>query len=84
MQNRRLGGFLGSSKSAAGEWFKSLHWMARFIADFNRGRAICAVRYYPEIADDDLLSIGKKLSNLQSFPVDGIGRVDSCLLAQEG
>ena len=27
---------------------------------------------------------GKKLSNLQSFPVDGIGRVDSCLLAQEG
>jgi len=38
----------------------------------------------PEIADDDLLSIGKKLSNLQSFPVDGIGRVDSCLLAQEG
>ena len=38
----------------------------------------------PEIADDDLLSIGKKLANLQSFPVAGIGRVDSCLLAQEG
>lgn len=38
----------------------------------------------PDIDDDDLLSIGKKLANLQSFTVDGIGRIDSCLLAQEG
>lgn len=37
----------------------------------------------PELADDDMLSIGKKLGNLQSFPVKSIGRLDSCLLAQE-
>ena len=37
----------------------------------------------PEIADDDLLSIGKKLGNLQSFPTKSIGRMDSCHLAQE-
>lgn len=37
----------------------------------------------PQIGDDDLLDIGTKLGNLQAFPVDGIGRVDSCLLAQE-
>ncbi|MCR5757754.1 MAG: DUF1659 domain-containing protein [Selenomonas sp.] len=37
----------------------------------------------PEIADDDLMSIGTKLGNLQSLPVDAIGRVDSCQLMQE-
>ena len=37
----------------------------------------------PEIADDDLLEIGTQLGNLQAFPVENIGRVDSCLLAQE-
>ena len=37
----------------------------------------------PELSDDDLLSIGKKLGNLQAFPVASIGRTDSCLLAQE-
>ena len=37
----------------------------------------------PELTDDDLLSIGKKLGNLQAFPVASIGRTDSCLLAQE-
>ena len=37
----------------------------------------------PELSDDDLLSIGKKLGDLQAFPVESIGRTDSCLLAQE-
>jgi hypothetical protein len=37
----------------------------------------------PEVADDDLLEIGTQLGNLQAFPVENIGRVDSCLLAQE-
>ncbi len=37
----------------------------------------------PELSDDDLLSIGKKLGNLQAFPVESYGRTDSCLLAQE-
>ena len=37
----------------------------------------------PEIADDDLLSIGSKLSNLQKFPVHSIGRMDSSTLAEE-
>ena len=37
----------------------------------------------PEIADDDLLEIGTKLGNLQSLPVENIGRLDNCLLAQE-
>ena len=36
----------------------------------------------PDIADDDLLEIGTKLGNLQTYPVQGIGRVDNCLLAQ--
>ena len=37
----------------------------------------------PEIADDDLLEIGTKMGNLQSLPVENIGRLDNCLLAQE-
>lgn len=37
----------------------------------------------PELADDDLLSIGDKLSYLQKFPVDSIGRIDSSTLAEE-
>jgi len=37
----------------------------------------------PEIADDDLLAIGTQLGNLQSLPVEAVGRVDSCQLMQE-
>lgn len=37
----------------------------------------------PELDDDTLLSIGKKLGNLQSFPVEAIARQDSASLAAE-
>ncbi len=37
----------------------------------------------PELADGDVLSIGSKLSNLQKYPVDGIGRIDASTLAEE-
>ena len=37
----------------------------------------------PELADEDVLSIGSKLSNLQKYPVDGIGRIDASTLAEE-
>ncbi len=37
----------------------------------------------PEIADDDLLAVGRKIGNIQSFPLKSIGRQDACTLAQE-
>jgi hypothetical protein len=37
----------------------------------------------PDLADDDLLDIGKKLGNLQAYPVKNIGRLDSCLLVEQ-
>ena len=37
----------------------------------------------PELNDDTILSIGKKLGNLQSFPVEAIARQDSASLAAE-
>lgn len=37
----------------------------------------------PELDDDTILSIGKKLGNLQSFPVETIARQDSASLAAE-
>ena len=37
----------------------------------------------PEVADEDLLDIGTKLSNLQALPVKNIGRLDSCNLAEQ-
>ena len=37
----------------------------------------------PEIADDDLLAVGKKISNLRAYTVKSVGRLDSCTLAQE-
>jgi hypothetical protein len=37
----------------------------------------------PELEDGDVLSIGQKLSNLQKYPVDGIGRIDASSLAEE-
>ena len=37
----------------------------------------------PELDDDTILSIGKKLGNLQSFPVEAIARQDSASLAAE-
>ena len=37
----------------------------------------------PELDDDTLLSIGKKLGNLQSFPMEAIARQDSASLAAE-
>ena len=37
----------------------------------------------PELDDDTILSIGKKLGNLQSFPVEAIARQDSASLATE-
>ncbi len=36
----------------------------------------------PNLADEDLLSIGDKLSVLQKFPVASIGRIDSSALAE--
>ena len=36
----------------------------------------------PELSDDDLLSIGGKLSDLQAFPVRSIGRIDASALAE--
>ena len=36
----------------------------------------------PELSDDDLLSIGGKLSALQNFPVRSIGRIDASSLAE--
>ena len=36
----------------------------------------------PELSDDDLLSIGGKLSELQAFPVRSIGRIDASSLAE--
>ena len=37
----------------------------------------------PELDDDTILSIGKTLGNLQSFPVEAIARQDSASLAAE-
>jgi hypothetical protein len=37
----------------------------------------------PELDDDTILSIGKKLGNLQSFPVEAIASQDSASLAAE-
>lgn len=37
----------------------------------------------PELDDDAILSIGKKLGNLQSFPVEAIARQDNASLAAE-
>ena len=37
----------------------------------------------PELDDDTILSIGQKLGNLQSFPVEAIARQDSASLAAE-
>ena len=37
----------------------------------------------PELDDDTLLSIGKKLGNLQSYPVEAVARQDSAELAAE-
>ena len=37
----------------------------------------------PELEDGDILSIGRKLSNLQKSPTDGIGRIDASSLAEE-
>jgi len=37
----------------------------------------------PEVADDDLLSVGRKIGNLQAFTLKSVGRLDSCTLAQE-
>ena len=37
----------------------------------------------PELDDDTILSIDKKLGNLQSFPVEAIARQDSASLAAE-
>ena len=37
----------------------------------------------PELDDNTILSIGKKLGNLQSFPVEAIARQDSASLAAE-
>lgn len=37
----------------------------------------------PELDDDTILAIGKKLGNLQSFPVEAIARQDNASLAAE-
>ena len=37
----------------------------------------------PEVADEDLLDVGTKLSNLQALPVKNIGRLDSCNLVEQ-
>ena len=37
----------------------------------------------PKLDDDTLLSIGKKLGNLQSYPVEAVARQDSAELAAE-
>ena len=36
----------------------------------------------PNLADDDLLSVGLKLASLQALPISDIGRIDSCALAE--
>jgi len=37
----------------------------------------------PELTDKDMLSIGDKLTFLQKFPIDSIGRIDSGVLMSE-
>ena len=37
----------------------------------------------PELTDKDMLSIGDKLTFLQKFPIDSIGRIDSGVLVNE-
>ena len=37
----------------------------------------------PKLEDEDMLSIGHKLSSLQSLPVDSFSRIDASSLAEE-
>ena len=37
----------------------------------------------PKLEDGDVLSLGQKLSRLQSLPVIGVSRIDACSLAEE-
>lgn len=65
---------------------KTTMQITRIVGGDERGDALGDLNLTgvnPELADDDLLSIGKKLGNLQPFPVKSIGRLDSCLLSQE-
>ena len=50
-----------------------------------QGKDIIATRSFtmnPELADEDLLSIGHKLASLQSLPVQDICRQDNAGLAE--
>ena len=51
----------------------------------SQGKDTIATRSFtmnPELADEDILSIGRKLSRLQNLPVQGICRQDTAGLAE--
>ena len=51
----------------------------------SQGKDTIATRFFtmnPELADEDILSIGRKLSRLQNLPVQGICRQDTAGLAE--
>jgi hypothetical protein len=51
----------------------------------SQGKDIIATRSFtmnPELTDEDILSIGRKLSRLQNLPVQGICRQDTAGLAE--
>ena len=51
----------------------------------SQGKDAVATRSFtmnPELADEDILSIGRKLSRLQNLPVQGICRQDTAGLAE--
>ena len=51
----------------------------------SQGKDIIATRSFtmnPELTDEDILSIGRKLSRLQNLPVQGVCRQDTAGLAE--
>ena len=51
----------------------------------SQGKDTIATRSFtmnPELADEDILSIGRKLARLQSLPIQGICRQDNAGLAE--
>ena len=51
----------------------------------SQGKDTIATRSFtmnPELADEDILSIGRKLSRLQNLPVQGVYRQDTAGLAE--
>ena len=51
----------------------------------SQGKDTIATRSFtmnPELADEDILSIGRKLSRLQNLPVQGVCRQDTAGLAE--